>query len=69
MKLSDAAKQYEKCNPPGPCLLRNCPLHKYVRISISGPDAEWGSLTWDIEGCLLMGKLEDFLRNKKPGGL
>ena len=68
MKLSEAVKQYEECmNPPGPCLVKDCPLHKDMVLKIGDPSDEFGQMTWKIGGCSLMGRFEDFLKNKKPG--
>ena len=68
MKLTDAAKQYEKCMYyAGPCLVKDCPLHKSMTLEIGNPSDECGRIVWEIGGCSLMGRLEEFLRDKKAG--
>lgn len=68
MKLVDAAKQYTKCmSQDYGCLVENCPLRGKMRLEIGVSDDEDGGMTWRIEGCALMTRFEDFLKNKKPG--
>jgi len=68
MKLSAAVKQYEECmENSGPCLVKNCPLYKSITISIGSPDDQFGEIKWKVEGCALVGLLEEWLKNKKPG--
>lgn len=68
MKLSEAIKQYEECmKDPGPCRVKNCPLHKEVILKMGGPSDDYGSITWKLGGCSLMGVFEDFLKNKRSG--
>lgn len=73
MKLSEAAKCYEECfseannEGAGGCLYENCPLHEQIEITVGGPDDEYGQITWMAEGCSLLGKLEESLKDKIPG--
>ena len=69
MKLLDAVKRWEVChNQPTRiygCLLEDCPLHEDITIRTG--DSVSGEATLKIQGCMLIGALEAFLRNKKPG--
>lgn len=73
MKLSEAVKCFEECMGPdnadgaGGCLYENCPLHEDVLITSGEISDEVGEITWRIEGCSLMGKWEDLLKDKKAG--
>lgn len=70
MKLSDVAKQFEECmEEGGPCLVKNCPLSQEITIKIGDKGDEFGQITWRVEGCSLMGRFQDWLKNKKPGEL
>ena len=73
MKLSEAAKCYEECFGPdnaegaGGCLYDNCPLHEDVQITSGSPDDEEGQITWRIEGCSVLSRFEDWLKDKTAG--
>jgi len=68
MKLSDAAKQYEECmKEGGPCLVKDCPLHGDITLKIGNPSDEFGTITWRVEACSLMGRFQDWLKKKRPG--
>jgi len=68
MRLSDAAKQFEECmKAGGPCLVKDCPLAKEITVKVGDQDQEFGQITWRLEVCSLMGRLQDWLKNKKPG--
>jgi len=68
MKVSEAARQYEECMAgDNGCLVDECPLSKAMTLVIGDLSEEFGEMVWKIEGCSLMGRFEDWLRNKKPG--
>ncbi|GAG60459.1 unnamed protein product [marine sediment metagenome] len=73
MKLSEAVKCYEECfgddnsEGAGGCLYDNCPLHEAIEITAGRPSDEGGQITWKIEGCSLLGSLEEQLKDKVPG--
>lgn len=67
MKISEAAKKYEKCmehlaNAPS---CDNCPLYRTMTIGIGEKSDEAGAITWKIQGCSLMAYLEKWLQKKK----
>ncbi|MBA7694061.1 hypothetical protein ES703_102663 [subsurface metagenome] len=71
MKLSEAVKCYEECFGPansdgnGGCLFENCPLLDDVEVNAGGTSEEEGQITWKIEGCSLLSKVEEWLKDKK----
>ena len=73
MKLSEAAKCYEECfgeensEGAGGCLYENCPLLEDVEITAGDISDDHGQITWRVEGCSLLGRLEEFLKDKTPG--
>ena len=73
MKLSEAVKCYEECfgednsKGAGGCLYDNCPLHEEIEIAAGYPSEEGGQITWKIEGCSLLGRLEEQLKDRVSG--
>jgi Zn-finger protein len=69
MKLSEAARYYEKCMKhleESDC--GSCPLYKVMTLELGDrPGDAHGKITWKIQGCSMMAYFETWLKSKKPG--